>query len=348
MADTLYSVTSGFYDAVDNDRLYTADQMNMPYKRVISEGIFATPQGTASTDFQVTAAGGLDVTVDAGNALLGGKWIESGSAVQVTMTANSAILPRIDSIILRVDNNTSARAASIVYRTGTAATSPVAPDLDTSTNVYELRLADITLAAGVSVVTQNVIADMRGSADCPWITSLIQQVDTSTLFNQWEAEYMRIAESAQMAWDSFMEQLTSELTVTPSVEVETGSYTATTSVSGFTVVQLGISNFDPDKDVLLLYINGIYAEKDSRWTLTSYSSGSATGYMVSLTHNISAGTIVYAVVLRSVVAVASVTVLDDEVTKLQDKIPDAPTANGTYTLKCVSSNGTRTYQWVAD
>ena len=40
MADTRYTVDSGFYDSVNQDRLYSADEMNMPYKDIISEGVF--------------------------------------------------------------------------------------------------------------------------------------------------------------------------------------------------------------------------------------------------------------------------------------------------------------------
>ena len=33
MADQVFAVISGFYDAINEDRTYTADQMNRPYNR---------------------------------------------------------------------------------------------------------------------------------------------------------------------------------------------------------------------------------------------------------------------------------------------------------------------------
>lgn len=46
MADQVIGVNCGFFDAVDNDRVYSADDMNKPYSHFISDGIFATPTGT--------------------------------------------------------------------------------------------------------------------------------------------------------------------------------------------------------------------------------------------------------------------------------------------------------------
>ena len=56
MAEQIINVNCGFFDAIDNDRRYSADEMTMPYKRIVANGIFATPAGTPSTDLQVISA----------------------------------------------------------------------------------------------------------------------------------------------------------------------------------------------------------------------------------------------------------------------------------------------------
>ena len=44
-SDVKYEVNAGFFDAINNDRVYSAEDMNMPYTKLISEGVFATPKG---------------------------------------------------------------------------------------------------------------------------------------------------------------------------------------------------------------------------------------------------------------------------------------------------------------
>ena len=39
---------------------------------------------------------------------------------------------------------------------------------------------------------------------------------------------------------------------------------------------------------------------------------------------------------------------DDELQEVADRVPEAPSEDGTYTLKATVSNGTKTYSWVAD
>ena len=38
--DVKFEVTAGFFDAINNDRVYSADDMNRPYRKLISNGVF--------------------------------------------------------------------------------------------------------------------------------------------------------------------------------------------------------------------------------------------------------------------------------------------------------------------
>ncbi len=42
--DVKYEVEAGFFDAINRDRLYSAEDMNRPYVKLISDGVFATPE----------------------------------------------------------------------------------------------------------------------------------------------------------------------------------------------------------------------------------------------------------------------------------------------------------------
>lgn len=324
MADTSYPVTSGFYDAVDYDRLYTADQMNMPYKRIISEGVFATPQGTRSTDFQVLKVSGMTVKVCAGNAILGEKWVELEADQAVTIEENASVVPRIDSMILRVDRNSSARAATIVYRQGTAASTPTAPALDTSANVYEFRLANIRVNAGTSSITQSNITDRRGSSECPWITSLIYQMDTSTLFEQWKDAYDQAFLDHQEQWEEFFEQLTQELTLQTSVVTETGSVTTASARSSIPISEFGIADYDRSTCELMVFINGLYSTQGDKWTL-SYDPTNPSAASLVFPDGLHSDQTVYIVVMKSIIT-GNATTLLQELSDLETRVNDLESA----------------------
>ena len=238
MADTLYTINSGFYNAVDNDRTYDADDMSKPYHRIVANGVFATPQGTPSTDFQVLAGDGMQITVKAGEALLGDKWVQSPADQVITVQSNPNYYLRVDSIVLRVDKRLSGRKASIVYRTGVPSQTPdaSAPSINLYADVPEFRLANIYVYTNVDTITQAEISDTRGSAECPWVTSVVDQPDTSTLWNRYDAAFsaklnaMGVSFDAylarvEQAWDQFFDDLTQELTLATNIMTLTSSFT---------------------------------------------------------------------------------------------------------------------------
>lgn len=202
--DVKYKVDAGFFDSVDEDRTYSADDMNRPYRKLISNGVFATPEGTPSDFLQVfSAENGMNVIVSAGCALIGDKWFENPSDLTITIPQNSEVLTRIDSIVAQVDKTQSGRAGNIVYRQGSASSNPVHPTINTEEDIAEFRLADIRISPSCVEITQDLITDCRGSSECPWITSLLYQVDTSTLYAQWYAAYKKYYEDQEVEHDAF-------------------------------------------------------------------------------------------------------------------------------------------------
>ena len=305
MADQVFNVNCGFFDAVDSDRTYNADQMNNPYKRIISNGVFATPQGTPSTDLQVVSAGsGMNIIVKAGQGLFADKWFENPTGITITVPNNTALVPRVDSVIVQVDKRVSGRVGNIVYRTGTPASSPAAPAINTVSGVTEYRVANIHVAAGANAINNDAITDMRGSASCPWVTSLIYQMDTSTLFQQWIAAYDQYFEDStsnfeeytaeqRQAWEDFLNTLTSELSVTTNVIMYTNNVT---TVGQTSTVDIGIPSYDVDTDILQVFINGLLGIAEDEYTINS------AGTAINLTNPLKAGQDVSFVVFKSVVS----------------------------------------------
>lgn len=341
MAEQIFAVQAGFFDSVNGDRLYSADQMNRPYRRLVSNGVFASPEGEASDDLQVLSSGGLGIVVKAGEGIFGNKWFENSADLAITIPANTDTVPRRDSVIAQVDTLSSGRVGNIVYRTGTPSSNPSAPDINQTTGVYEYRLANILIPAGGNSITQANITDMRGSADCPWITSLVNQVDTSTLFTQWETAYSNYFTEATAEWRQFLDNLTSELEVTTNVIMLSSMYQVTSQVSS---VPINIASFSKDTDVLMVFINGLRAVENTHYTLAS------SGTSINLTTPLAAGNVVSFVVFHSVIAadiqttLTAIAQLDAKIANVQG-IPAAPTTDGTYVLRCVVDSGNVTYTW---
>lgn len=322
MADMKYQVNCGFFDSINQDRLYSANEMNRPYKRVITNGVFATPQGTPSTDLQVvSASNGMNIIVQAGEGLFADKWFENPANIAITVPNNTNIVPRFDSVLVQIDNTQNGRVGNIVYREGTPSSNPQPPAINTQANIKEYRLANIYVAAGANAINNDAITDCRGSADCPWITSLIQQVDTSALFAQWQyayenyyntstSEFNEYTTEQREAWEEFLDNLTSELTVATNVIMLTNNYISSGSVSN---IPIGIPSYNPSTDILMVFVNGLRVTEGVNYTLNSNNTS------IDLNVALTSGQAVNFLVMKSVIAadiqstVTMIQNLDDKV-----------------------------------
>ena len=292
MADQTFAVHCGFFDAIDSDRTYSADEMNRPYRRVISNGVFATPQGNPSTDLQVVESSGMNIICKAGEGLFADKWFENPSSIVITVPNNTSTVPRIDSVIVQVDTRTSGRVGNIVYRTGTPASSPVPPAINQIDGVVEYRLANIRVNAGVTSIMGRYITDRRGSSDCPWVTSLIYQVDTSTLYDQWQAAYAEYFEEEKAIWDAWYAQLTEDLDVSMTLDRHTNTVTTTAQTTGY--IPIGLA-YNHNTDILEVYINGLRAVEGTHYIVVDDTS-------ILVENQLQIGQTVTFVVMRSVIS----------------------------------------------
>lgn len=170
MADyEVKAVDSGFYDAIDEDRLYAAATMNLPYKGMISDGILGEQIGDDIPGFKIHAITGRKIRIDAGNALLGGRWVEN-KGVTLTIPTIPSGFERIDGVFLRVDTNEDVRGASIRVREGS-----VTPD--TSEGVHEMKIAALRLYGSADVE----IADHRKFARVLVAESQLQAILTEIM-----------------------------------------------------------------------------------------------------------------------------------------------------------------------
>ena len=239
----------------------------------------------------MTASSGMNIICKKGEGLFGDKWFENPSGIAITVPSNTGTVPRIDSVLVQVDTRTSGRVGNIVYRTGTPASSPVPPAINQTEGVVEYRLANIRVNAGVSAITQSMITDRRGSSDCPWVTSLIYQVDTSTLYDQWQAAYAEYFEQEKAIWDAWYSQLTEDLDVSMTLDRHTNTVTTTERTFD---VNIGL-DYNHNTDILEVYINGLRAVEGTQYVV---NDGDAS---ITLANGLQDGQTVTFVVMRSVI-----------------------------------------------
>ena len=156
------AVTYGFFNSVNGDRKYDADQMSAYFRGIVTQGVFQSLDGGLA----VTAGTGLAVNVATGRAIVQDKWVNNDLAMTLTISDASATYPRYDAVVIKYDG--SARTVSIYVKAGTPAASPSYPTMTRSGTTYEMCLAYVSVPANATSVT---VTDKRSDTSvCGWAT----------------------------------------------------------------------------------------------------------------------------------------------------------------------------------
>ena len=179
------SVTSGFFNSLNSDRRYNAEQMSAIFDGIINDGIFSS----IGTAFTVTADSGFTVNVGIGRAWFDSIWVYNDAILPITFDESEIVLDRIDAIVIEINKTEEVRAGSIKIIKGTPATFPNRPALTKNAYVTQYPLAYVTIGAGKSSITQSVITSMIGTSDCPYITGILQVQNIDNIVAQWQAQW---------------------------------------------------------------------------------------------------------------------------------------------------------------
>ena len=178
------------------DRAENAEFVSKIFSALVTNGVYADP----ADNFAVRASSGMKITVKAGRGFVNGRfaWTEQGTALTVSAANNT--LPRIDAVVLRL--SMTDRTISLAIKTGTAASSPSAPSLTRTADIYELRLANISVGAGAKSIKQADVTDTRyDTSQCGIVTGVIDQIDTTSLFAQYDDQFKTWFENLENTLD---------------------------------------------------------------------------------------------------------------------------------------------------
>lgn len=178
------------------DRTAGADDLRMWIKALMTEGVYL-----ANADaFAVTPSEGMKVLVSPGMCIIEGTPGQEPNTRELALQA-SASQDRIDTIVIRWDDNRDVRNMDLYVKTGVASATPVRPTLTRTETIKELGLCDIYIPANTTSVSQNRITDTRlDTARCGMVTAILK-IDTTTFFNQLQAQTDIAVALAQSALD---------------------------------------------------------------------------------------------------------------------------------------------------
>lgn len=187
-------VTYDTHGEPEYDRAISSQPLKNLIHRLFSDGILPD----ISTNLQVVAGeSGMTVNVKVGFCIIqGGLKLEENERTLSIQAADSNY-SRIDSVIMRWNDNVDYRECDLYVIQGTAAANPVRPELTREGGIYELGLADILIPAQSTTISNERITDTRyESARCGVISS-ISEFDTTFIYNQVQSDLATFQSGAE-------------------------------------------------------------------------------------------------------------------------------------------------------
>ena len=175
------SESSGFFVSQNGDRKYTTDWLAKYIAALVTTGVY-------KDELAVRASDGMTVTVQPGRAWLKGYLYSNDAPLEISIKNADSAMPRRDTVVVRL--NLTDRTITTMVLTGAFGTAPVAPDISRTSDIYDLKLAEISVPAGTTRMTQSLIKDTRlDDSVCGITVSAVQHIPTAEFLTQMEADF---------------------------------------------------------------------------------------------------------------------------------------------------------------
>ena len=181
------SVTSGFFNSLNHDRLYDAEQLSSIFDGIIKDGVYMSYKDALMV--KASDPANMTVIVGEGRAWFDHTWTLNDADLPLIIDTADVVLNRIDTIVIDVDATEDVRACTIIVVKGTPASQAVAPTLINETDHHQYPLCDISIPSSSTSITQAQITNRIGTSDCPFVTGIIETIDIDDLVAQWQAQW---------------------------------------------------------------------------------------------------------------------------------------------------------------
>lgn len=202
------SITYGFYNSMNHDRMYDAIQLSSIFDGLIEDGVYQNIFRTGSNPFKVSGNGTRNqVIVDKGRAWFYHTWTYNDAPIILILPdAESGNYYRCDAIVLDINEENESRSNNITYVKGTKKTSTQPSDLASFVSSYKPTLIEETLhhqiplyyverrPYNVEISAPNIedayLLRNIGNADCNYVSGIINgNVDITAHLAHWESQW---------------------------------------------------------------------------------------------------------------------------------------------------------------
>ena len=189
-----------FFNSKDHDRVYNARHWADYFFPLFKSGVF-------NGDLQVVANGGMTVKIKSGYAWIDGYGYHLTDGLVVDLETASGNMNRADSIVIRLDLTN--RWIKAFCKTGSyyaGASVPPAPEI--TATIHEIVISHISIAAGVTEITQDMITDTRMDGDiCGWVCGAVDQIDFSQIKTQFDTFFANYEEEIRTQYGLYMQDI---------------------------------------------------------------------------------------------------------------------------------------------
>ena len=202
------ALSCGFYNSLDHDRKYNAEQFGSIFDGVIHDGVYMNIGGT-----MMVKATGADMTVNiqTGRAWFNHTWTLNDTIYPIILPDAEQMLSKIVAIVLEINNETNVRTNSFKTIVGTPSSqNPQRPILVNTESIHQYPLAYVLIKPGVEVIKQEDITNMVGTSACPFVTSVAASMNVDELIAKWENQWNNWFRQDQIDWDDFVTRVNTE------------------------------------------------------------------------------------------------------------------------------------------
>lgn len=195
------SLTSGFFDSVNHDRTYNAEQMGSLFNGIIQDGVFKDyPSAGENLTIRGKSTDVLTVSVGPGRAWFNNIWIDNDSNFDIDLASHQ--VPQVAvkvAIVLEVRKNptgTLPRQARIIAESNGTATLPTISH-DVANNIYRYRFGWVEVPSGQSSggttykysTSDSKIHNTIGvSGGVEFVAAPLQHITAENVLSEWHDE----------------------------------------------------------------------------------------------------------------------------------------------------------------
>lgn len=184
----------GFFASKDGDRKYGAADLCAYFSDIFTDGVL----GGSTSELRVYPNNKMVLNVNAGTAYIKGRFYRPQTVKTITLSDSDDTNARYDLIVIRLDY--TKRSVYLAKIDGIPSAEPAVPDIERNENYYDLCLAKIYVKPAATEITVADITDTRfDTALCGIVTGVVDTIDTSELFAQYQA-----------AWDLLMQSFSGD------------------------------------------------------------------------------------------------------------------------------------------